>query len=223
MIVLKNVTKRYRTRRVETTAVNALDLEVRTGDFLSVTGPSGSGKSTLITLLGLLERPDDGQIFFKGENVSRASANKLADLRRGSIGFVFQAFHLIPDLDVISNVSLGLEGLVGKRENREAAALAALDELGLSARARHMPSQLSGGQQQRVAIARAMVKKPDLLICDEPTGNLDRGAGDTVLDLIRGLHTNGTTVLLVTHDLDVAARAERQLVIDNGRLLSDTA
>ncbi len=218
MISLRGVTKYYRTRRVETTAVDKVDLDIAAGQFVSVTGPSGSGKSSLITIMGLLDRPDAGRLTFDGTDVSRASADCLADLRASSIGFVFQAFHLMPDKDVVTNVAMGLMGGARNLAHRREAALQVLDELDLSARAYHLPSQLSGGQQQRVAIARAMVKRPRLLICDEPTGNLDRDSGNMVLGLISALHAAGTTVLMVTHDAEVARRADRRLGIANGQL-----
>lgn len=218
MLRLENAWKQFASGPTAVTALADASLDLSRGDFISITGPSGSGKSTLVTLLGLLDRPDQGRLTFMDQDVSRYSAGRLAALRRAHIGFVFQAFHLIQDMTVLENVMLGLEGLVRGRAERRARAGAVLERLGLSDRAGHLPSQLSGGQQQRAAIARAMAKEPDLLICDEPTGNLDGESGERVVELILALNKAGAAVALVTHDPRLAELAERRFHIADGRL-----
>ena len=218
MLRLENAWKQFASGPTAVTALADASLDLSRGDFISITGPSGSGKSTLVTLLGLLDRPDQGRLTFMDQDVSRYSAGRLAALRRAHIGFVFQAFHLIQDMTVLENVMLGLEGLVRSRADRSARAGAVLERLGLSDRAGHLPSQLSGGQQQRAAIARAMAKEPDLLICDEPTGNLDGESGERVVELILALNKAGAAVALVTHDPRLAEMAERRFHIADGRL-----
>lgn len=215
---LDEVWKYYRTRHVETAALRGLTLSVARGEFLSIVGPSGSGKSTLISVMGLLERADQGRVRLLGEDVTRQSAGGLARRRRAHIGFIFQAFHLITDMMVLDNVALALEGIEPRRRVRRERAMKALEQLGVAHRARHLPTELSGGQQQRVACARAMVREPALLICDEPTGNLDGESAALVLDAVEAIHASGATVLLVTHDPALAARAQRIVRLDSGRI-----
>jgi len=217
---LTNVGKIFRTRSMETAALRDLSLTIETGEFVAITGASGSGKSTLVTLMGLLDTPSTGQLEFFGSDVTRAGAGALADLRLSKIGFVFQSFHLIPDLTVVANVALGLEGLVSGRRERFRQAHQALERLELAPRADHYPAQLSGGQQQRVAIARAMVRRPALLICDEPTGNLDVESANIVFELIKDMHAAGATVILVTHDTDLARKAPRQVQLEHGEIVN---
>jgi len=216
---LTDVWKVFRTHTMETAALRGLTLRIEAGDFVAITGASGSGKSTLVTLMGLLDTPSAGRVEFYGQDVSQAGAGRLADLRLSSVGFVFQSFHLIADMTVIANVALSLEGRVARKHDRLELARQTLEELGLGPRAEHYPAQLSGGQQQRVAVARAMVRHPSLLICDEPTGNLDPESAKSVFDLIKTMHSQGTTVILVTHDMALAQQAPRLIRLENGEII----
>ncbi|HQZ15961.1 MAG TPA: ABC transporter ATP-binding protein [Vicinamibacteria bacterium] len=218
MIRLDNVEKVYRTDRIETVALSGVNLDIEEGEFVSVMGPSGCGKSTLMHLMGLLDAPSKGTISLAGAVVTDASDQALARLRNQSIGFVFQSFHLIPDLSVLDNVEIPLlYRKVGAGERRKAAE-AALERVGLSARQHHFPSQLSGGQQQRVAIARAIVGKPRVLLADEPTGNLDSQMGDEILSILQDLNTRErTTLVMVTHDPRQAEKTARTIRMFDGR------
>ena len=218
MIRLDNVEKVYRTDRIETVALSGVNLDIEEGEFVSVMGPSGCGKSTLMHLMGLLDAPSKGTISLAGAVVTDASDQALARLRNQSIGFVFQSFHLIPDLSVLDNVEIPLlYRKVGASERRKAAE-AALERVGLSARKDHFPSQLSGGQQQRVAIARAIVGKPRVLLADEPTGNLDSQMGDEILSILQDLNTREkTTLVMVTHDPRQAEKTARTIRMFDGR------
>ena len=221
MIRLENVEKVYRTDRIETIALSRVSLEVGAGEFVSIMGPSGSGKSTLLHVMGLLDAPTKGSVTLNGKEVASYSDAALAKVRNAELGFVFQTFHLVPDLSVLDNVEVPLlyRG-TGSRERRRRAE-AALERVGLSARTRHFPSQLSGGQQQRVAIARAIVGSPRVLLADEPTGNLDSAMGDEVLALLSELNRkDGTTVVMVTHDERQAAKTDRTVRLFDGRPVS---
>lgn len=209
----------YRTGLVETHALRDVDLRIDEGEFVAVLGPSGSGKSSLLGIAGLLEAPAKGGYRFCGEDALGLDDGAASALRCRSIGFVFQGFHLIPDLDIHNNVDLPLRlrGIgAGERRRRVREALA---RVGLEARARHFPAQLSGGQQQRAAIARAIVGRPRLVLADEPTGNLDSRMGQGVMDLLAGLNAAGSTIVVVTHDVAVAARAHRLLHMIDGTLI----
>lgn len=221
MLKLVNLTKRYRTSEVETLALSAVSLDISQGDFLAIMGPSGCGKSTLLNILGLLDSPSDGQFFFLGEEIGRASERKLTLLRRANIGFVFQSFNLIDELTVAENVEVALiyRG-VGSAE-RQRRIKAALERVGLPHRARHLPQQLSGGQQQRVAVARALVAVPKLILADEPTGNLDTANGEAVMGMLTEIAKAGTTVVMVTHSHAHAAYAERTLRLLDGQVVSE--
>lgn len=222
MLKLQNVSKTYRTAEVETRALDAVSFEVAAGEFLAVMGPSGCGKSTLLNILGLLDSPTSGFYSFFGEDVARSSERHLTVLRRGAIGFVFQSFNLIDDLNVAENVDVALiyRGVsAGERKRRVAEAL---DRVGIAHRSRHLPQQLSGGQQQRVAIARALVSNPKLILADEPTGNLDTANGEAVMDLLTGVSQSGTTVIMVTHSLVHAGRARRCVNLLDGRVVNQT-
>lgn len=217
-LTLIAVTKRFRTRKIETTALDQVTMRVSSGEFLSIVGPSGSGKSTLIAIMGLLEKPNEGQVAFFGEDVTRAGSGRLADLRRHHVGFVFQSFHLMSDETVVENVMAGLDGIERSKRLRQERAMEALNALGIDHRADHLPAQLSGGQQQRAAIARAMVREPRLLICDEPTGNLDPESAGIVMGHIDAIRERGATVVLVTHDHAIARRADRIIALEHGRI-----
>ena len=218
MIRLDNVEKVYRTDRIETVALSGVNLDIEEGEFVSIMGPSGCGKSTLMHLMGLLDAPSKGTISLAGAAVTDASDKALARLRNESIGFVFQSFHLIPDLSVLDNVEIPLLYRKAGASERRKAAEAALERVGLSARQHHFPSQLSGGQQQRVAIARAIVGKPRVLLADEPTGNLDSQMGDEIMSILQDLNTREkTTLVMVTHDPRQAEKTARTIRMFDGR------
>jgi putative ABC transport system ATP-binding protein len=220
MIELKNVCKIYRTDKVETLALNGIDLHVAKGEFVAMMGPSGCGKSTLLNLIGLLDRPGTGTIAIDGIPIKTYRDKQVAQLRNATFGFIFQSFHLIADLRVIDNVELPLLYRSMGAAERRAAARAALEQVGLGARMDHYPNQLSGGQQQRVAIARAMVGKPQVLLADEPTGNLDSKMGAEVMDILLNLNRSGTTVVMVTHDEREAKLAGRTVRVFDGQLVA---
>jgi putative ABC transport system ATP-binding protein len=221
MVHLDQVEKVYRTDRIETVALSNVSLDVAAGEFISIMGPSGCGKSTLLHLMGLLDAPSRGRISIGGAPVTSYRDRELAALRNRQIGFVFQTFHLVPDLSVLDNVELPLlyRRITGAERRR--AALAALERVGLSSRVHHFPSQLSGGQQQRVAIARAIVGTPGLLLADEPTGNLDSQMGDEIMAILQELRArDGTTIVMVTHDARQAEKTGRIIRLFDGRLVS---
>lgn len=223
MLRLEHVSKTYRTTEVETAALDDLSLEVKPGEFLAVMGPSGCGKSTLLNILGLIDSPSSGAYWFNGEDVAQCSEKELSLRRRARVGFVFQNFNLIDDLNVAENVEVALLYLgVGGAERRQRVA-AALERVDLAHRARHLPRQLSGGQQQRVAIARALVAHPKLILADEPTGNLDSTNGDAVMDMLAGILNGGTTIVMVTHSEEYAKRAHRVVHMLDGRLVEPAA
>jgi len=219
MIRLKNVGKTYRTSEMETRALTNVNLDIEGGEFVSIMGPSGSGKSTLLSILGLLDTPSEGMIQFGNTTISKERDSLLTELRRKHIGFVFQAFNLIPHLSIERNVELGLvyRG-VGKAERRKRS-LDVLKAVGLEARAKHYPAQLSGGQQQRAAIARALVGDPSIILADEPTGNLDSQNGEQILDMLQGIVASGKTVVMVTHDERQAQRAHKTISMKDGRIV----
>ncbi len=217
MIQLENIQKVYRTDRIETVALADINLDIGQGEFVSIMGPSGCGKSTLLNLMGLLDEPSEGRIKLNERVVDSYRDRDLARLRNRDIGFIFQTFHLIPDLKVVDNVELPLLYRSGTASQRRALALEALDRVGLGSRVNHFPSQLSGGQQQRVAIARAIVGKPIVLLADEPTGNLDSQMGDEVMDILQTLNDEGTTIVMVTHDPQKAERTHRIVRLFDGR------
>jgi putative ABC transport system ATP-binding protein len=218
MIHLQQVSKKYRTERVETTALDNINLEVAPGEFISIMGPSGCGKSTLLNLIGLLDEPSAGKVAIGGKAIDRYGDRDLARLRNERIGFIFQQFHLVSDLSVVDNVEIPLLYRKMSNKERRKAALAALDRVGLSSRTQHFPTQLSGGQQQRVAIARAIVGRPGVLLADEPTGNLDSQMGDEIMDILEDLNKNeGTTIVMVTHDPRMAEKTHRVVRLFDGR------
>ena len=219
MITLDAVEKVYRTARIETAALRNINIEIKSGEFVSIMGPSGSGKSTLLHVMGLLDVPTRGSVRVGDRDVTSAKDRALARIRNEHIGFVFQTFHLVGDLTVLDNVEIPLlYRRVGGAERRRMA-LAAIERVGLSSRAHHFPTQLSGGQQQRVAVARALVGRPRLILADEPTGNLDSAMANEILDLLERINGTGTTVAMVTHDPELASRAPRQIHVLDGRML----
>jgi putative ABC transport system ATP-binding protein len=218
MVSLQQVTKQYMRGREVVHVLNTLDLEIASGEFVALMGPSGSGKTTLLNLIGGLSRADSGAISVAGERIDTLTSNDLARWRARHIGFVFQFYNLLPMLSAARNVEVPLLLTDLSRYQRRRNVRAALDLVGLSDRATHKPSELSGGQQQRVAIARALVADPSLLVCDEPTGDLDRQTADEVLGLLRTLQGQGKTIVMVTHDPRAAAFASRRVYLDKGRL-----
>jgi putative ABC transport system ATP-binding protein len=220
MIKLTQVSKTYTTDKVQTLALKDISLHVRKGEFICIMGPSGCGKSTLLNLIGLLDRPGSGQIEVDGALLRSYRDKEVAELRNRSFGFIFQSFHLINDLRVIDNVELPLLYRPLKAAERRALAREALERVGLAARMDHYPNQLSGGQQQRVAVARAIVGRPQVLLADEPTGNLDSKMGGEIMDILQGLNAGGTTLVMVTHDEREARRAHRTLRVFDGQLVN---
>ncbi len=220
MIKLAGVSKRYRTTELETTALDGIDFDLGQGEFVAVMGPSGCGKSTLLNIVGLIDAPTSGQYFFGQEEVSKYSENRLADLRKGNVGFIFQSFNLIDELNVYENVELPLLYQSVPKAQRRNLVREALELVGLSARAKHKPEQLSGGQQQRVAVARAIVGSPKLILADEPTGNLDTKNGEEVMNMLNTLNDQGTTIMMVTHSPSHAERAHRIVNLLDGRVVA---
>jgi putative ABC transport system ATP-binding protein len=220
VIWIEDVSRVYHTGRIDVVALNGVNLFVNPGEFVAVLGPSGSGKTTLMNIIGCLDRPTAGRYFLDGTDVASLDDDGLARLRSRSIGFVFQSYNLLPRAPALDNVATPLvyQG-VGRRE-REARARQALERLGLGDRLDHEPTELSGGQQQRVAIARALVTEPALLLADEPTGNLDSASGAEVLTVLRELHRAGRTLVLITHDPEVAGAADRQIHLRDGRVVA---
>jgi putative ABC transport system ATP-binding protein len=221
MIKLESIEKLYRTDRMETIALSNVNMEVGEGEFISIMGPSGCGKSTLLNVMGLLDVPSEGAVSLNGNLIDSYRDRHLARIRNEQLGFVFQSFHLISDLSVVDNVEIPLlyrRGVSGRERRRMA--LEALDRVGLSSRVGHFPSQLSGGQQQRVAIARAIVGKPRILLADEPTGNLDSTMGDEVMGILEGLHDDGATIVMVTHDARMAEKTQRIVRLFDGQLVA---
>jgi putative ABC transport system ATP-binding protein len=223
MITLKNLSKVYRTTEVETTALRAINLEVRKGEFVAVMGPSGCGKSTFLNIVGMLDNPSAGEYWFDGQNIAGYAESELSELRKNAIGLVFQSFNLIDELNVAENVELALlyhaDVSAGERRKRAAEAL---DRMKIGHRARHMPAQLSGGQQQRVAVARAVVARPKLILADEPTGNLDTANGEEVMQLLTQLNDEGATIVMVTHSHSHAEYAHRIVNLLDGSVVTES-
>ncbi|HUQ08126.1 MAG TPA: ABC transporter ATP-binding protein [Kofleriaceae bacterium] len=215
---MKNLSKVYRTEMIETHALRGFDIEVKEGEFVAVTGPSGSGKTTFLNIAGLLEEFSSGDYFLDGKEVRGLSDDARSRLRNEKLGFIFQGFNLIPDLDLFQNVDVPLRYRGLSRSERRTRIEEALAQVGLASRMRHYPAELSGGQQQRVAVARALAGKPKVLLADEPTGNLDSQMARSVLELLEEINAGGTTILMVTHDAELAARAQRNVHIIDGQL-----
>jgi putative ABC transport system ATP-binding protein len=219
MIEARQLRKYYHMGDSVVHALDGTDLDITAGEFVSITGPSGSGKSTMMHLLGCLDRPTAGSYRFKGQLVSSFTNKQLARIRNREIGFVFQTFNLINRTSAIDNVAIPL--IYARQTETHRPALAALERVGLLDRARHRPSELSGGERQRVAIARAIVNNPSLLFADEPTGNLDTKTGEQIMDIFHDLHRSGVTIILVTHELNIAAQAQRIIKMRDGRIVED--
>jgi len=219
MIRLENISKSFRSETVETKALQNVNMEVRKGEFIAVTGPSGCGKTTLLNILGLLNTPDSGQYWLNGREVSTLRERDRLKLRRGVIGFVFQSFNLIDDMNVFENVELPLRYIGLSKSERKAKVNEVLERMNIIHRAAHYPQQLSGGQQQRVAVARAVVSNPQLILCDEPTGNLDSQNGLDVMHLLCDLNAAGTTIVMVTHSPHDASFAHRHVKLFDGTIV----
>jgi putative ABC transport system ATP-binding protein len=222
VVSLHNVVKRYTRGKQRVEVLHSLDLTVESGDFLALMGPSGSGKTTLLNLIAGLDRPDEGEVIVAGERIDKLSSGQLAQWRARHIGFVFQFYNLLPVLNAERNVEVPLLLTKLSRAQRKQNVRAALDLVGLADRAKHKPAELSGGQQQRVAIARALIADPTLLVCDEPTGDLDRESAEDILNLLQILNRKqGKTIIMVTHDPRAAAYTSRRLYVDKGRLTAE--
>lgn len=222
MIRIEGLTKVFRTEEIETTALNAVNLHIREKEFVAIMGPSGCGKSTLLNIIGLLDNPSSGIYMLQGEEVGKLKEKERTRVRKGKIGFVFQSFNLIDELNVYENVELPLIYLRMKRAERKAKVESILERMQIKHRIHHFPQQLSGGQQQRVAIARAVVAEPGLILADEPTGNLDSANGKEVMNLLTELNREGTTIVMVTHSQHDASFAHRVVQLFDGQILSQT-
>ena len=221
MIKVNNLSKIFRTEEIETTALNNVSFEIKEGEFVAIMGPSGCGKSTLLNILGLLDNPSEGSYQLLGQEVANLKERERTKFRKGNLGFVFQSFNLIDELNVFENVELPLKYLNISASERKQRVTAMLKRMNISHRAQHFPQQLSGGQQQRVAIARAVVSNPKLVLADEPTGNLDSKNGKEVMDLLCELNREGTTIVMVTHSQKDAAMAQRTIDLFDGHIVSD--
>ena len=221
MIKVTNLSKIFRTEEIETTALNEVSFEIKDGEFVAIMGPSGCGKSTLLNILGLLDNPTDGNYLFGDTEVAKLKEKDRTKFRKGKIGFVFQSFNLIDELNVYDNIELPLRYLNISASERTQKVTEMMKRMNISHRAKHFPQQLSGGQQQRVAIARACVSNPKLILADEPTGNLDSKNGKEVMELLKELNAEGTTIVMVTHSQRDAACAQRTIDLFDGRIVSD--
>ena len=221
VLQLKEIEKAFITGNIKTQAVNRVDMAVQSGEFVAIMGPSGSGKSTLLNIMGLLERPDSGQVLYQGQDLGRAGENQRTAFRRDNIGFIFQGFNLIDELTVLENVALPLKYRGVAADKRRQLAAQALESVGVAHRANHVPSKLSGGQQQRVAIARAIAGEPQIILADEPTGNLDSKTGEDIMRLLKGLNDNGATIVMVTHSERDSGFANRLVRMQDGCVISD--
>ncbi|HZQ69718.1 MAG TPA: ABC transporter ATP-binding protein [Terriglobales bacterium] len=222
LIRMENISKIFYTDEVETHALSGVHMEIRKGEYVSIAGPSGSGKSTLLALIGLLDSPSEGEYVLNGTSVANLDVSQRSRIRNREIGFIFQSFNLIGDLNVYENVELPLTYRGMSANERKQRVHQALERVGMSHRTKHYPSQLSGGQQQRVAVARALAGSPSILLADEPTGNLDSRNAEAVMDLLRDLHREGATICMVTHDPRFASHAERRIHLFDGRVVEES-
>ena len=221
MLQVTNLVKVYQTDKIAVTALKGVSFNIETGSFVSIMGPSGSGKSTLMNILGCLDTPTEGQYFLDGVDVSRMTEKELARIRNIKIGFVFQAFNLLPRITCLRNVELPMIYAGVKEKERKRRAMEALEKVGLANRAHHLPSEISGGQRQRVAIARALVNNPSIIMADEPTGNLDSRSGEEIMGIFQELNREGVTIILVTHEPEIAKHTQRILYFRDGKLKDD--
>jgi len=221
LIQMKELSKVFRTDSVETTALNSINIEIKKGEFVAVMGPSGCGKSTLLNIVGMLDNPSKGSYYFLDEDVASYKESQLANIRKKNIGFIFQSFNLIDELTVRENIELALLYHDVPASERKKRAFAVMERMEIAHRASHMPSQLSGGQQQRVAVARAVISEPNLILADEPTGNLDSKNGEEVMALLTNLNKQGTTILMVTHSPAHAEYARRSINLFDGSVLTE--
>lgn len=221
MIKLDNITKIYSTEEVQTTSLNGVSLEIKEGEFVAIMGPSGCGKSTLLNIMGLIDTPTEGTYLLNGKDVSTLTENERTDIRKGVIGFVFQSFNLIDELNVNENVELPLLYMGVPAKERKERVLEVLRRMNMSQRGKHFPSQLSGGQQQRVAIARAVISNPKIILADEPTGNLDSKNGLEVMEMLSQLNAEGTTIIMVTHSQHDATYANRIINLYDGQIIDN--
>lgn len=221
IIDIKNMYKIYEMGSEKVHALDGIDIKIHEKEFVAIIGPSGSGKSTLMNMIGCLDSPTSGDYFFEGMNIASYSENELAHIRNAKIGFIFQQFNLFRRLSALENVEMPAKYMRVPREERKKRAKKALDIVGLSDRLSHRPTELSGGQQQRVAIARSLVNDPPVVLADEPTGNLDSKSGEDIMNMIKELHKQGSTVILITHDIDVANEADRVIKLKDGKITSD--
>lgn len=221
LLKIVNLNKIYRTDEVETTSLNNINLQVKKGEFVAIMGPSGCGKSTLLNIIGLLDNPSSGQFSFLNTDVSKFNERQRAELRKSNIGFIFQSFNLIDELTVFENIELPLLYLNLSGKEREKRVIEVMEKLQIMHRKNHFPQQLSGGQQQRVAVCRAIVAKPQLILADEPTGNLDSKNGEDVMNLLTQLNEEGTTVIMVTHSVEHSQYAQRILHLFDGSIVSE--
>lgn len=222
MIKLTNINKVFRTDDIETMALSQVSFHINTGEFVAIMGPSGCGKSTLLNILGMLDNPDGGDYEFNNENISAYSEAKLSQLRKKNVGFIFQSFNLIDELNVFDNIELALLYHDIPSSERKKRVQAVIEKMEIQHRAKHMPSQLSGGQQQRVAVARALVSNPKLILADEPTGNLDSIRGQEVMSLLKKLNEEGSTIIMVTHSIEHAEYAQRRINLFDGKVVAQS-
>lgn len=221
MISIKNLNKIYKTGAVEVHALKNINLEIKHGEFVAIMGHSGSGKSTLMNILGCLDRPTSGEYLLEGTDISKLSQDELSLIRNKKIGFVFQAFNLIPRTNVLRNVELPMVYAKIKTSKRRQRAIELLEKVGLSERINHLPNELSGGQKQRVAIARSLANNPPIILADEPTGNLDTQSSEEIMEIFRSLNKEGNSIILVTHEPDLAEYADRVIVFRDGSIVED--